>query len=154
MPVIRIVQRGFETFTGILGSIQFKDGVSVEPVSQAEAERIGCFTRIEDATTGQRISLTERMVQTRTKNHTDLGLSVERTTKPLERTTTGKVKTKVKPAELPKTAYEREDLEQLADVGGIAELRKFAKQWNVNGKTIVEIIESLMALKAQSETRE
>lgn len=44
---IKIVEPGWETFSDHLGFVLFKDGVSVEDVSPAEAARLASIVRIE-----------------------------------------------------------------------------------------------------------
>lgn len=152
MPFVKIVQKGWETFNGILPGvgIQFENAVSKEPISLAEAERIGAFMRIVDAETNEPISIGERMVRNRRKNHEDLGLIHSQTTR-LKRTPTGKPQKPVEKAPAAQYDFTRESLEALADKGGIRKLREFSKKYNVNGKAIKDIIDTLMVRKDEAE---
>lgn len=40
---IRIVQSGYETFTGLLGDVKFEGGVSVREVSEQQAAYVGAM---------------------------------------------------------------------------------------------------------------
>lgn len=40
---IRIVQAGYETFTGLLGDVKFEGGVSVRDVSEQQAAYVGAM---------------------------------------------------------------------------------------------------------------
>lgn len=40
---IRIVQAGYETFTGLLGDVKFEGGVSVREVSEQQAAYVGAM---------------------------------------------------------------------------------------------------------------
>ena len=48
MPILRLKQSGFETFTGNLHQIAFVDGVSVLNVSSQIADRIAASMKVED----------------------------------------------------------------------------------------------------------
>src|SRR5690554_6139725 len=73
MPIVKLVAPGWDSYNGVIEGIQFKDGQSVEPLSQAAAERLGCFMRIETLD-GKQVSLTQRMVDNYRKNLEDHGL--------------------------------------------------------------------------------
>lgn len=65
MPIVRITEKGWEKFTGPLGDIEFKDGVSVEVITVREAERLGCLMSVVNADTGENPSSVQRMVDER-----------------------------------------------------------------------------------------
>lgn len=44
---IRIVQSGYETFTGLLGDVSFQDGVSKKDVSDQQAAYVGAMFTCE-----------------------------------------------------------------------------------------------------------
>ena len=49
---IRIVQTGYETFTGLLGDVKFEDGVSIADVSEQQAAYVGSmFVVVPDGET-------------------------------------------------------------------------------------------------------
>jgi len=56
MPRIRLTGKGYDSFTSFMGTVEFKDGVSVDHVSKAEMNRLGALTAIEivndDGTSG------------------------------------------------------------------------------------------------------
>lgn len=70
MPFIRLVDPGYAKYNGIIAGTQFENGESQEPLSMAECERIGAFMRIEDAETGEPISIGQRMAVARNKTAT------------------------------------------------------------------------------------
>jgi len=72
MPVVRIDKKGFEKFCSFMGYVKFENGVSVESISMAEAKRLGAFTSIVDAETGEPISETNDLIQDRAKTVDDM----------------------------------------------------------------------------------
>lgn len=159
MPIVKIVQKGWETFDGILEGVQFKNGKSVESMSYLSAERIGCSMAVVDAETDKPVSSSQRIIDTRedtaepgriTQSLIKSEESAENIAKKIE-----KPKKAEKPKEATKTEmvfeFEREQLEELADNAGISGLREFAKEYNVNGTSIVGIIDALMAKKNEAK---
>lgn len=47
MPHIRLKSKGWSNFTGLFGSVEFKDGRSVDNISQMEAARMAAITPVE-----------------------------------------------------------------------------------------------------------
>lgn len=147
MPIVRIVAKGFEGYNGVIEGVQFKDGVSLEPLSLAAAERIGAFMRVEDAETHEPLSVGQRMVNARRAAEGPKESLVR-----IKRTPTGKEKQPIKKAVV-SYDYTKDELEAVADKEGINGLRKVAEQYDVRGRSIREIIESLMALKSNEEAK-
>lgn len=65
MPVIRLKEAGWEAFSGLLGDTEFVGGVSVENVSNREADRLACLMKVENVETGENPSSTQHMVEER-----------------------------------------------------------------------------------------
>lgn len=144
MPIVRIVQKGFETYSGIMEGVTFTNGVSDEPLSLAAAERLGAFMRVVDHETGEPISVGERLRRAR-----EMSISSSGRLQRIERTPTGKRRQPLKKENLPSMDFDRQTLEGIADKSGIKGLREFAKPFGVNGRSIPEIIDSLMAKKQE-----
>lgn len=149
MPRVKIIAKGFEGYNGIIEGVEFKDGTSVEPLSQFSAERVGAFMKVVDADTEQPLGLGYRMANARGQ-----GVEPREALQKIERTKTGKKKESIK-AKAKEVHYDftKEDLEKVADKEGIGGLRKVAEQYDVRGRSIAEIIGSLMALKANAEAK-
>jgi hypothetical protein len=150
MPSVKIIEKGFEGYNGIIEGVQFDNGVSGEPMSQFSAERIGAFMKVVDADTDEPLGLGYRMANAR-------GSTGVAPRKPLERvvrTKTGKEKKSLKPTKLISYDFTKDELEGIADKGGINALRKVADQYDVRGRSIAEIIDSLMGLKANQEAKD
>lgn len=151
MPTVKIVEKGFETYNGIIEGVQFKDGVSVEPMSQFSAERVGAFMKIVNADDPEEgLGLGYRMANARGQ-----GTAPRPPLEKIVRTKTGKEKKSIKKkAKTISYDFTKEELEQIADKGGIADLRKVADQYDVRGRSIAEIIDSLMAKKTNQEAKD
>lgn len=151
MPFVKIVEKGFGKFNGMLEGVQFNDGVSEEPLSEASAERIGAFMKIVDADDpDRRLGIGYRIAEARKQ-----GKAPRKPLEWVQRTKTGKEKKPIKKqAKTVNYDFTKEQLEDIADKGGIQDLRKVAEQYDVRGRSIAEIIDSLMALKANQEAKE
>lgn len=158
---IRITDPGFANLTGLFGTIEFVDGVSVESVSRAEAARLGTILSIEVEGTGENPSTTQQMVDLHNKNTEELGIreaglrkvvqgELQASPEVIEQAsiTTPKAPEGVVRSEL-SYDFTADDLAALADKQGIAGLRAFADQYKVNDKSIGGLIGKLLALKAE-----
>lgn len=138
MPFIKLTG-AHATLTGNLAQFAFKDGVSVENVSRADAERLGSSMRVYDAETGEQISKIHRMTAGRSLGFIPKEQSEQPQSEPVVEKA---IKESVQVA--PELNYTREQLEAIADEGGLKGLRDFAEPYGVRGKSIVGIIDELM----------
>lgn len=145
---IRLIGNGYEAFTGHFGTVEFKDGVSVHDVSPADARFFASITSVEDAETGEDPGSNaqfERSFQLEARVETlptleELGMASA-------------------PAEAPKqaeaqsdaAAYTAEQLEVIADKGGIAALREIGDKLDVRGTSIAKLIEGILKAQAPAE---
>ena len=129
---IRLIRPGYQKFSGMFGAVKFEDGVSVEHVSQREADQIAAVTSVE-AVEGDPSKLIG--------NRYRISKSVQ-----------AEVKTPSSaesPPQLPEEAepvekYSREQLEAIADKDGIAGLRQVGERLNVRDKSIVGLIDGIL----------
>lgn len=131
---IKIVQPGWEGFTGNFGSIDFKDGVSVNDVSDMEAARIGAVVRVENDE-GHDPSMAQRIIDTYDQP-------------------APQGKTTIEAAEEPQPEckfYTAAELEEVADKKGIKGLREIADPLGVKGKSIGELIHEILAKNPKVE---
>ena len=157
---IRLTDPGFAGFTGYFGNIKFEDGVS-EHISSVEAERLGCIVACETLD-GENPSATQRMVDVRNKDlnefigtaHevSDLSAQTEQVESQAGEQVAAQTESVNSSAAKPGFEFTREDLEALADAEGIAGLRNLGSQHGIKGRSIVEIIDELMALKEAAES--
>lgn len=154
---IRILDPGFANMTGLLGTVEFVDGVSVEEVSSAEAARLGTILSIEIVGTGVNPSITQLMVDTHNKNLDELGLTQPGLLEPQP-----EAPVKELAPESPSVSAEdqhaapalswsftEEELDALVKKEGIAGLRAFSEQYGINGQSIAKIVKALLEAKAE-----
>lgn len=127
---IKLVEPGWETFTGLFGVVQFEDGVSVEDVSKGEAQHLSALVRIETLE-GKDPSVAQEIVD---RNNELAALE------PVF------VSTDEGPAPTPARTYSLADLEEIADKGGIAALRAIGEPLGVKGRSIPEVISRIFEI--------
>lgn len=137
MPRIRITSPGWSNFNGYFGIVEFRDSVSVESVGRIEAERLAALIQFETVPDNEDgiardPSAAQRIVDTYAD---DLGHATLLTQAELP-----------KPPEPEKPTYTPEQLADLADVGGIAAVRKAADTLGVTGASISELIGKILAV--------
>lgn len=160
MPYIKLVEPGFEGYNGKLSRVQFKDGVSVEPLSQRDAERLGNILRITELETGKPVSYTQYMAENSGSSAAQLEIQfptfvpIEREEdKPKRKDKVGapkQIRDFTPHAEMPPMDYTQESLEKIADEGGIQGIREFAKGYGLNGRSIGELIKTLIKMKERA----
>ena len=151
MPHLKLVEPGFEKYTGLFGSVEFENGVSVDVVSIAEAKKLASVVRCEELGTGINPSISQELVDER-----GLELSQRRQEMAKKVAADGGEKEPEKPKNSEPTSdpvydYDLSDLEGIADESGIEGLREFASKYDVRGGSIKAIIDSLMARKEESQ---
>lgn len=123
---IRITEPGWQGFSGLLGSVEFLDGVSIEDVAKSEASHLAGIVAIETLD-GKNPSASQTII--------DSGVIHA----PVE------VKVKVDDPALAVTDHTVESLSELADKGGIKALRAIAEPMGIKANSISELIEKVMA---------
>lgn len=141
---IKLKQKGFESYTGQMGVVFFKDGVSINDVSKMDAMRMGSVMSIEVVDSDETMNAGE-VVRQNMHTTADEIKSIEA---PVE-----VPREQVKPVEGVKFTsdklYSQELLEKVADEKGIAGLREIAKKFGIRGNSVPAIISAV--LKAQGE---
>lgn len=137
-------------YTGTIGTVDFKDGVSAYPVPRNIADRLSAAIRmVEIDDEGNEIGpagIANRLIRDsamRAPVTSALARQTESERKSEDLRET--LKAQRSPAE---TFYTIEELQAIADKDGIKGLRKVAEPWGVKGKAIPAIIK--MILDAQS----
>lgn len=129
---IRMTQAGWDNFTGYFGVVEFRDGLSVNEVSDMEAQRIAAVISVnrEDGT-----------------NPSAAQLINDTRAQPMEVVSTPRGDADA-PAGTP-VKYTAEQLAEIADKQGIAGLRVIAKSLDVAGKSIAELIGKILAVAGE-----
>lgn len=130
---LKLLQPGYESFTGLFGVTMFENGVSVGDVPLREARNIAIsiLTQYEDGSDPNpaqgvlnNMNLEAQVVAPNSfETHVEIG-------------------NKQAPALLP--VVTREELEGIADKGGIKALRETASTYGVKGTSIAEIINEIL----------
>lgn len=158
---IRILDKGFAKLTGLFGTVEFVDGVSVEDVSAAEAARLGTILSIENADTGINPSTTQLMVDVHKKNMAELGLVsaniVHSSELPKEAPVVIVQPEAGEAAKAPEAAdggvkldwtFTEDDIDAIVKKEGVAGLRSFAEPYGINDRSIAGLAQKLMEAKA------
>ncbi len=173
MPFIKLVEPGFEKFTGKLSRVQFENGVSVEPMPVRDAERLGNNMRIVELETGEPISHTHYMAQSAGLSVSNLGVQMPefvkiqpeeqapqvvdtaQTAQTVQEQPEKVLKQNGEPekTDIPAMNYTIEFLEKIVDTGGVKGIREYAKQYGVNGRSVSEIINTLISMKERAERK-
>lgn len=140
---IRILTKGWETFTGDIGQIHFENGVSKEAIAEVYVNRVAAQLHVVDAETGEQVGPVARMQGCKT-----LVAPVEVKTK---------VATEAQIAQMQnsdQTAPEMNDdgfilyseaqLGEIVDKQGIDGLREIAIPLGVKGRSINDLIAAIL----------
>ena len=165
---IRIVSKGWETFTSSLGhGAMFENGVSVDPVDQRNIRRIGASLSIVDAETGEPLGPSAEMAAAQNKrapvfkargktpkqNRAD---NAEQTAERARLIAEAKAREEKREAdrkaaeakrledEFGAVVYSREELEAVAANDGIKGLREIADPLGVKNTSISGLIEEIL----------
>jgi hypothetical protein len=123
-----------------LTGVEFKDGVSVDPISPSIAARIAGTMRCEMTDSGLNPSHTQSMVD----RLNDAAPVVEPMERQTEEQSTLEGQTLVT-AEQDATKHSKESLEAIADSSGIKGLREIADPLGIKAQSIADLIEKILA---------
>lgn len=123
---IKLVQPGWETFSDYLGFTLFKDGVSVEQVSPAEAARLASIVGIETMDG---------------KNPSPAQMILDTWSAPMAISTTETADTAPK---APGKVWTTEELSAIGDEKGIKGLREIGDSLGIKGTGIADLIAKIV----------
>jgi len=130
---IKITQSGWAGYTGLLGMVDFLDGVSVDEVSRADAAQLGGIVSIEVVGTGANPSASQLIVDS-----AFIEARVEAVQQPV-----------APDAPAVKTTFTKESLSVIADASGIKGIREVAEPLGLKGNSISELIEKILLSQAE-----
>lgn len=145
---IRIIEKGFEGYTGAFGVVEFVDGVSVGDVSQIEINKLSACIKIAPAEGGGQVSVASIDFDAPADVvhfKTNAEILEERASKQ-SKNKEGEAKGGI--VMTGTRVYTREELEEIADKRGLEGLREIGNDLNIREKTIRKMIEAI--LKAQN----
>ena len=140
---LRIVDKSLENYTGLLGTVEFEHGVSVDLVPWIEAGRLGAIVHIEDADQEDyQVSESAEIERSQDLAADDIRVTDFDRSHQLD----GETK-------LALDHYTREQLEAIADKEGLAGVRELARQRGGTGRSILECIESVLKNQAAENAK-
>lgn len=152
MQKIKIVEAGYDKFTGEFGQIEFIDGVSAYPVSERDAARLGAFVRIEKEdgeqagdnvkhVAGYDLQVEPEQVL---RNAAEPKAQVEGDTTPEGTEAAVAPENGVAAAVVEPKKYTREELGAIADEHGLEGLREIGNQFGVKAVSIAKLIDLIV----------
>lgn len=168
MPRVSFTALHMRKFNGNLGGVDFVDGISVESLTNREAERLGCVTSIrvvdEDGNATDENPSAVQVLVNATRHSRDYervapngerdGADYEREPTPVGEnppeaaTVPVPEKTSKKESSEPQVAWTREQLEILADEQGLPGLQEITAERELVAHTIEEAIDAILASQA------
>lgn len=147
MKKLKVVRRRFEGYTGVLGRVRFTDGVSDEYLPRHIRDQMAAsmeFTEIDIDGNEQPAGSQYRMIA-ESKARAPRAEALERQTEgdKLKELTKAVLDSSAAPE-----LHTKEDLDALADKGGIKALREVGNKWGVKHRSIPTLV--AMILEAQS----
>ena len=129
---------GFENFTGQMGVVFFENGVSTTDVSVLDSIRMSAVMRFawEDGTSP---SVAQHLLDRANDTPPEVKPTVEQ---PVAVVSEKKLIVRTGPS------YTEEQLAEIADKGGIAELRSIGEQFGIKGNSIRGLIEQIVRASA------
>lgn len=144
---IRVVEAGFENYTGMLGNVMFENGVSVSEPSGFDVARLTSLMRFENVETGEQVSpgieYQQKFLDMEAPIVPINYLHEERQDEVIPE----KIENPIEPVaqvEQSKKRYKREELEAVADTKGIHGLREIAEPMGVKATSISKLIEEIL----------
>ncbi len=130
---LRLTQSGFETYNGQMGVIMFENGVSVDDVLPVDAIRMSAVMGAEWENGSPSNVAQIYLDNMNTPATSEAAVEQEATT--------------TEPVELkePQNTYTKEDLEKIADTGGITALREIAEPLGLKGNSIGGMIKAILS---------
>jgi hypothetical protein len=136
---IRLIEPGWTKLTGAFGTTEFKDGVSVEDVSAAEAKHLAGIVQIETLE-GANPSATQALLEA---HYTPVPVPQM----PRADQIAAVQIAKAAPGAI---AYTNEQLGAIADKEGIKGIRAIAEPLGLKGNSIADLIDKVLAAQAEA----
>lgn len=152
---LKIVQAGFETYTGLFGIVEFKDGISTDHVNHVERAHLCALIACEEFDDSGK----EELALTHDAAPADQAAQGEQSAADTPATPADQTKQDEQPAAPAeqasqatgedKPAYTREALEKIADEKGIGGLREIGDALGVKATSIAKLIEEILEAAAK-----
>lgn len=135
---LRVIESGWDGYSGYVGTVLFERGVSVDLVSFREQQILGGILRVESMDEGEegtQLGPAAELVRSR-----DIDADHERVAATAQGVPVGEHGE----VRLAVERYTREELEEIADRRGISGLRDIAAPYGVKGRSITELINEIL----------
>ncbi|KMJ44960.1 hypothetical protein AB204_11490 [Xenorhabdus khoisanae] len=133
---VKLLESAFSGYTGVMSGVMFENGVSKTAIPFIDQQRI-CSIMKAETVEGKNVSGAAALAESR-EITAKQALELETKAKPIaELLREGE-------NDAPVTRFTRNELEALADKGGITALRKIGNECNVREKSIEAMIESIL----------
>lgn len=149
---VRIDRTGWDSYTGDLSGVPFVNGISTRELNEREIARIGANIRIVGLEDDKQVGPT-----TEHKGHIEAPTvvnSVRASDEEVVVETTAEVFTEVNEpvSDAPdRRLYTKEELIKIADDGGIKAIRDIAKEYDVKGVQIAQLIQGILQAQVNTE---
>lgn len=141
MPIIKLNSHGFHEYTGLLGGLEFVDGVSVDSVSRRDADRLGAICEVIDLDTGKQANVSQTI---------DEALRSEKVEPEPEPEPESEPEVEPESESEPLKVYTEAELSVIASEQGISGLREIAEPLGVKGTSIRALIPKILSAQPDS----
>lgn len=143
MKKLRLIQSGYEDYTGPIGAYDFVNGESVEVINRPDRDRLSVafqFEEIDAEGNAEPAGIAHRLISERDKP-AEVREPLERQTEDEKR---AELVAEVLKSDVPPDTHTLEELHKIMDTAGIAGLREIAAVWNVKHRSAVVLIQMIM----------
>lgn len=143
---VRLIEPGWETYTGQYGPHEFVKGVSVEPMPQVFADRVAAAMRCVDADKGTSLGQAQRQIEA--TNGATVLAPEHSPHAPADHKNVDIAAIAVTKVEESKQSFKIFTYDQLCDLvddEGIVGLRAIGDKWKVKGRAITDLIAAILS---------
>lgn len=133
---LKLTAVGYENFTGLFGTVEYADGVSVEDVMPSTAKRVACVISVEWED-GTKVGVADALIANQNM--------------PAPNETATVIPVEPEKVEVTTTAWTEEELGVVADEKGIAGLREIAEPAGIKGNSIAGLIKGIVEKSVAKE---
>lgn len=146
---IKFANPDLASFTGMYGMLEFKDGVSVNDVSEHDVRLFGAITTIEVIGDGFTPEKSYDEIKNISAGSVTLPTLAELQAQAAQLVTAVMSPPEGATVSTPAVVYTKEQLEAIADKDGIAGLRNIGDTLDVRGTSITKLIQAILDAQAK-----
>lgn len=144
---MKIDKQGWDKYTGLLGMVPFKDGVSERELTDREADIIGATIRLVDVKSEKQVGAAVKMFRSdkgNGKGKPKIDDPIVEPDPPVFDEPDPIPDPTPTPTPIPDEGPTQESLEKIADEGGIKAIREVGNKYGVKGVEISKMIEDIL----------